>query len=373
MAALVACSGAPDQVDRGRLVVTGADGEVELVDPDSGEREVLSDGSLHQGPVQPTTSGDGTTTVWSAVSADGRLLVGVHDGDGTRDIEVPTLPFFYAFDAASTTVAALGNDPDGQGVALMLIDLITDGAEIVEVGQPYYLDWHPDEPTLVVHVGSGDLALVGSTGERSPLPVDLGGFQAPAWTDDGRVLAPLRTEGATAAAGAEVQGTTDGLALVDPDDGSFEPVTMVDQMVMFEPAGNRVAFVEGAAGIGALEVVGLDGSGRLQVAPGEVVAFEWSPDGELLLFHVLDPDEGLVPHVWDGEEVTGYPAYLPTRVFVTEYLPFWSQYARTITQWSPDSSSFVYADGADDPTVWVQPRDGDRRSMGSGVMVTWAP
>lgn len=372
LALLVACSGGGEAFDPGRLVVTGSEGEVELVDPESGERRSLAGPSLHQGPVQPTASRDGSVVVWSAITDDGSPVVTVHDGEETRVVDVPTLPFFYAFDASSTTVAALGNDPRGAGVALLFIDLTTDTAGIAEVGQPYYLDWHPEDPTLVVHVGFEDMALVSESGERMSLPVQPGDFQAPAWTDDGRVLAPLRAEGATAAAG-EVQATTDGLALVDPEDGSFQPVVVVDGMVMFDIAGDRVAFLEGDAGIGSLDVVGLDGSGRTEVAAGDVVAFEWSPDGELLLLHVVDAEAGLVPSVWDGEKATEFPAYLPTGVFLTQYLPFWSQYARTITQWSPDSSAFAYADASDEAAVWIQPLTGERRSMGPGEMVTWAP
>lgn len=372
---LAACSGSADQAEPGgpgELVVTGPEGEVRLVDPETGETEELDAAAGHPGSVQPTASHDGGTIVWSAATDDGRPVVRVHTDGGRRDIEVPTLPYFYAFDAASATVAALGNDPEGAGVALLLVDLDTDEARIVEVGQPYYLDWHPNEPTLVVHVGTSDLAILDTDDGRDPLAIEPGPFQAPAWTGEGRVLAPVSSEGATAAVGELVQATIDELAVIDATDGTFQPVAAIDEMVMFEVAADRVAYVEGDTGVGPLAVVGLDGEDPVEVAD-DVAAFEWSPSGDLLLFHVIEADVGFVPHVWDGEEVEEYPPFVPTVTFLSEYLPFWSQYVRTITQWAPDGTAFAYAEGTDESTVWIQPRDGERRAMGPGVMVSWSP
>lgn len=372
-AVLSCCSNAVEPVDPGSLVITGVDGEVTLVDPASGEREVLAEPSLYQGPVQPTASRDGEVVVWTAVRADGQPVVAIHDVDGIREIEAPTFPYFYSFGPDSTTVAALGDDPDRPAVALMLVDLSADGAQIIDVGRPYYLDWHPDQLALAVHVDTDLLAVLDVGGGRQEIPVELGDFQAPAWTGDGRLLAPVRSEGATAAVGPTIQATIDELAVVDTTDGSHETVAQIDEMVMFEVSGERVAFVEGSTGLGPITVVGLDGGGKTEVSSEDVVAFEWSPSGDLLLFHSLEDDRGLVPHVWDGTEVVAYPAFVPTRVFLLEYLPFWSQYVRTITQWAPDGTAFAYADGTGDTTIWVQPLEEERSEMGTGVMVTWSP
>ena len=369
---IAACSGSTEPDDPGNLVVTGLEGEVRLVEAVTGEIEELDAAARHPGSIQPTASHDGRTIVWSAVTDDGQPVVRVHTDNIRRDIDLPTLPYLYAFDAGSVTLAALGNDPEGAGVALLLIDLEADEARIVEVGQPYYLDWHPSEPTLVVHVGTSDLAVLDTEGDRVRVAIEPGRFQAPAWTGEGGVLAPVSSEGATAAQGELVQTTIDELAVIDATDGSFQSVAAIDEMVMFEVAASRVAYVEGNMGVGPLTVVGLNGDDAVEVAE-DVAAFEWSPSGDLLLFHVIEADVGFVPHVWDGEEVVEYPAFVPTVTFLSEYLPFWSQYARTITQWAPDGTAFAYAEGTDEPTVWIQPRDGERRSMGAGVMVSWSP
>lgn len=369
VAILFACSTGAEEPDQGSLVVTGVHGEVTLVDPESGEREVLTEADGYQGPVQPTASRDGDVVVWTAAAEDGGAIVKVRDAEGVRDIEVPTFPFFYAFDSGSATVAALGNDPEQPTVALLLIDLESGVARIVDDGSPYYVDWHPEDPMLAVHVGIDRLAILDGEGEPREIPVGLGDFQAPAWTSSGEVVVPLRSEGATVALGT-VQASIDELAVVDPSDGSHHSLASLDDIVTFDVGGDRVAYVEGPSG--PLTVVGLDGSGTVEVTTDEVVAFEWSPDGERLLFHRAAEDSGLVPGVWDGSDVTEYEPYVPSGVFLVEYLPFWSQYIRTITQWAPDGSAFAYADGVADPSIWVQPLDGDRRDIGAGAMVTWA-
>lgn len=372
VAILCACSAADEVADPGSLVVTGGDGEVVLVDPDSGEREVLAEAGGHEGPVQPTASRDGEVVVWTAAADDDSgAVVKVRDGNGVRDIDVPTFPFFYAFDPESATIAALGNHPEQPTVALLSIDLSADHAEIIDAGSPYYVDWHPEDRSLAVHVGADRLAVLDEEGKAQEIPASLGDFQAPAWTEDGRLVVPLRSEGAAVALGSIAQASIDELAVVDPSDGSHVTLASIGEIVTFDVAGDRVAYIEGPGG--PLNVVGLDGSGAVEVSLDEVVAFEWSPAGDRLLFHRAADDSGIVPGVWDGSEVTEYESYVPSGVFLFEYLPFWSQYIRTITQWAPHGTAFAYAGGVAEPTIWIQPLEGDRRDMGPGAMVTWSP
>lgn len=372
---LAACAAEPEAVDPGYLVITGANGSVTLIDRAGGEPEVVSPGTGAPVPVQATASPDGAIVVWSDISAAGRRVVSIHDESGTRQLAVPTPPFYFAFSPDGSTVAALGNDPAGRGVALVMIDLDEDTAELVEVGQPYFIDWSPDSDRLAVHVNDVMLGLVDRAGDRTGLEVSPGVFSAPAWTDDGRIVAVLAADQLTASA-VSLQAGQLTLALVDPDDATTETVTVLTESAAFEVFGDRIAYLQGDSGLGSLSVVGLDGGDQVEVAANDVVAFEWSPDGEALLFYTLADDASLelVPHVWDGATVDDYPGFVPTRMLVTQYLPFWAQYTRTITQWSPDSSAFAYADGRGDAgQVWVQPLEGEAEGVAEGEMVIWAP
>lgn len=369
IALIVGCTTNDEAAGPGRLLVTGPEGEVWLVDPITGEEEELAAPADHPGPVQPTASPDGKSIAWTAATATGDPIIRLHDETGERDIAAPTFPFFYGFAPEGTVVAALGNHPEGDGVALMLVDVAAGEAEIVDVGRPYYLDWHPGDETLAVHVGIGELAVLDENAERQALSVQTGDFQAPAWTQDGRLVAVRRADGAATSLTAQVG--LEELVVVDVADGSHQDIVGVEGPVAFDVAGARVAFVSG--GVGPLDVVSLDGEGEREVTSDTVAAFEWSPSGELLLFHVLDPEEGLVPHVWDGVGTTAYPGFVPSQVYVTQFLPFWPQYARSVTQWAPDESGFAYAEHGQEPTVWLQPLDDERREMGPGTMVTWIP
>ncbi len=381
---VASCSGEEAAVEtgEGRLVVTGADGAVALVDPVDGGSEVLAEGGRVEAVVQPTASRDGTTVVWTEAGPGGPA-VAVHQNSETRRVPVPAAPFFYLFAPGGDRLAALGNDPDGSGVALIIVDLARGVGDIVDTGQPYFMDWHPDGDRLVAHIGGDVLATVTVDGGRQLLGVEPGTFQAPQVTPAGRVLAVVGAGGVTAAAAAETLTAQVGggsLALIDAEGESFERLATASSLVSFEmaPTGDRVAYVDGLGGggtaLGPLRVVASDGSSSEMVADA-VVAFEWSPGGEHLLFLALDRQEGLVPRVWDGSVAVEHPGFLPTRVFLSQYLPFWFQYARSVTQWSPDGTAFAYAAVGDDGVgrIWVQPLAGERRDLGEGEMVTWAP
>lgn len=388
--ALAACTGGGGDApatSSGSLVVVDEDGAVSRVAADSGDVQDLGGRTGRDVPVQATPSPDGSTVVWSEF-ADGTSAVVVHERGEVRRIEVPSAPYFYQFSPDGQRLAALGNHPDGGTVALMMVDLGSDSAALVDAGQPYYLDWHPDSTRLAAHVGADVLASVAPTGERTPIEVLPGAFQAPAWTDEDDLVAVVGVQGVTAA-GRPVataisghdrlaQGGGPMIARIDPASSDVTPVVEVAGPVGLDVAGDRIAWLaQGGDDAGTLSVVGLDGHDRHEVAD-TVVAFEWSPDGSLLLFHTLDRQQGLVPHVWAGpgdDQTTTYPGGLPTSTFLTEYLPFWPQYARSVTQWAPDSTAFATATTSDGGpgTVWLQPLDGQRREVGPGEMVTWSP
>lgn len=371
----------------GKLVVTGPEGSVSIVDPEGGGPRLLTDSGAPGVTVQATPSIDGGLVVWTEI-VDGEPHVATYDGDDVSRSPLPTAPYFYMFSPDGSRVAALGNDPGddglggGEGVALVMIDLGAGSAEVVDAGQPYFLAWRPDSSGLAAHIGPDVLTVVDPTGDRSDLDAAPGLFQAPEWIDDDRFVAVTTIEGATAYSGpVALQAEVASLVVVDVSDGSSELIARVDSAVSFElsPDRSRVAYVDGVGGggttLGALVVRPVSGDGEpVEVADDGVVAFEWSPDGSALLFLTLDRENGLVPHVWDGARVTIYAGFLPTPTFLTQYLPFWAQYTRTITQWAPDGSAFAYAatDDAAAGQVWVQAVVGDRRMVSPGEMVVWS-
>ena len=81
--------------------------------------------------------------------------------------------------------------------------------------------------------------------------------------------------------------------------------------------------------------------------------------------------------VWDGEDVIRFARVRPTATFVREYLPFFDQYSRSLTLWSPQGDAFTYAGRNDDGDtgIWVQPVEADRPAVrvSDGQFASWSP
>lgn len=371
----------------GTVVVTDADATVSLVDPGTGDRAPgLGGGS---GFSQATPSDDGgllvaTTTLRDDEGEVTPVLTVAGDG-GTDTVAMPFGAYYHAVAPTGQAVASLGNAGPAS-VGLVVTDLAAGTATQVDDGRPYFFDWGPDGTELAVHVGTDVLGVVTTDGRRRLFAVTPGQFQAPAWTEDGRLVvvlgggpAAVPVARSVAAPARTVQGQADGtLAVLDPQDGAATDLAPVDGPVAFDVAAGRVAWITGAPGggatIGGLEVVDLDGGGRQRLADDDVVLVQWSPDGDRLLFAVADPAAGLVPHVWDGDTVTAYAPAVPSTTFFEQYLPFWAQYARSISLWAPDGSAFVMVDAGlgREATVVVQALDGARTDLGPGQMAVWS-
>lgn len=130
-----------------------------------------------------------------------------------------------------------------------------------------------------------------------------------------------------------------------------------------------------------LVVVDLETGEVEPVADVRAVAWYWSPTGDHLLFATLE-QEGTDQfffrwNVWDGNEVTELDRFLPSATLLSDYLPFFDQYDRSIDVWAPDGSAFVYVgtDERGDSGVWVQTLEPGSEPVlvGPGVFAVWSP
>jgi TolB protein len=109
-------------------------------------------------------------------------------------------------------------------------------------------------------------------------------------------------------------------------------------------------------------------------------AFQWSPDGRRLL--LMTPAEGVDPtthrwHVWDGKETSPVgPTFVPSPTYLRDYMPFFGQYAQTMTLWSPDGRSFAFPGLIGDRAgIWVQDLNAEDPTfiVEDGSVVAWSP
>jgi len=348
------------------LLVVTDDHAVNAISPE-GETVELVAADPNRLVSQATWGPDGRLAVWTEVdTAAGDAVIAMGDSQGQRRIDGGTIPFFYAWSPDGDHVAYLGNSPDGAGVAMGLVDVAAGTARLVDSGAPYYLDWAPDGSRLAVHVDATFLGFVDLEGNRTPLATAGGLFQAPQFLDDGRLLV---------ATGGDLQG-------VALSEESGEPVLIAPTNggTFFSASSNgaMLAYTDTADApiLGSLSVVPLDGGDPQAISDDAVVSFEWSPSGEQLLFMTVN-EEGtaLIPQIWKSGSIETYEEVLPTQEMISQYLPFWDQYSRVLTLWSPDGASFVLpVDGENGGSIVIYDvESGDTTRVSGGRFASWAP
>lgn len=363
----------------GRLAVLDGTGRIVSIAPDGTDEVVLADAApgLSENR-QPAWSADGTRLAWVHLEAadDATISASVATStfDGRRPTETATgvVPFYLSWDPTSSRVAYLG--PLGEEVEFGVIELAGRAtATPIGTGQPFYLSWAPGGDELLVHVGTDRLDRLHLDGSTTRVGDPPGRFSAPVWTADGRTFV-YATQGAL----------NDRLVVRHLREDAARAIVPYDGLILFvvSPDGRRIAYqVIGETETSPLAVIDLASGETTQVVDdGLVAAFFWSPDGERLL--VLDPvpDEEAFWYrwiVWDGASSFTTARFVLSILFVRDYLPFFEQYAQSMSLWSPDGRAFAYPGMSEDGEtgIWVQPARADREPVlvADGEFVTWSP
>lgn len=359
-----------------RLLVLTDDGTVLTTAPDGGSAIVLRPGGgLDVEARQPVWSPDGTTVAWVEVGTGGPpasslLVTSRPDGSAHREIRVDTGMFFLQWDPTSSRVAYLGSYQNAIGMGI--VDPAAEGgsaARTIGVGQPFYVSWAPDGNHLLIHVGAETLGRIDLEGKLTALGDLPGIFHAPVWLPDGRLVYAV-TEGKR-----QVLVVRDG-------ERTSELVSFRGAIeFVVSPDGERIAYrIDAGEGLGTVSVVDIRSGRSERVSRLPTSAFHWSPDGRHLL--LMTPEEGDDPtthrwHVWDGRvEAPIGPAFLPSPTYLRDYVPFFGQYAQTMTLWSPDGRSFAFPGLIGDRAgIWVQDLDADEPTfvVEDGSVVAWSP
>jgi hypothetical protein len=374
---LAACSSSPAE-DPGGLLVTRSDGSVAIIDTDGIESARLNEGASITRPIQATASPLGDV-IWVDQTARGRVLL--WSGGETRTLAVPFEPFYFSWDPLGERVVLLGNGTSGVAGAILVV---SDGS-LVDLGEatPFFFDWRPSGTGLVGHLDRDTTVLIDAkTGTRRLISDSDAGFGAPEFLSEDVIITVRGSAGVSASIGLPLaQADENQLVVTDLASSTSTVVETVEPFTAFSSTTDgRIAFVTGDAADGILAdrlsvVKTSEPADPVVVFEDSVVALEWSPTGSHLLFFTIDLDAAeLTPHVWDGEGVTSFPPYRPTDLYISQYLPFADQYARSQTAWSPDGSAFAYVKASgEDGEVWIQSLDGRAEELGPGIGVSWIP
>jgi TolB protein len=371
-----ALSSLPEPLHGERLLVLMDDGAVVTVAPDGSElRSVAASRGEDVDVKQPVWSPDGRSVAWAEFEVDdagahSRVVASDPEGASRTEFDVETATFFLQWDPTSSRIAYLGSyrGAVGMGVAERGADgsptAVTLGA-----GRPFYLSWAPDGDLLLIHVGTRTLGTLDLEGNLEEIGDAPGIFQAPVWLADGRMVY------------AVIEGRRQ--TLVVRDGGAPRELVRFTGAIEFvaSPDGTRVAYrVTGEDGPGGVSVVNLRSRRSASIIRTATSAFHWSPDGKRLLLMTREESDDAAVHrwmVWERGEATPLgPAFEPSPTFLRDYVPFYGQYAQTMTLWAPDGRSFAFAGSIGERAgIWVQELDATEPTLvlDGGSVVAWSP
>jgi TolB protein len=369
--ALAAC--APADEDTSRLVIVD-NGQVVVMESDGSARIPITEdpGALY---FQPVWSPDAGQLAFSLRGSSPAILIASADGSATYTTPTETFPFYFSW-SSGNDLAMLRN-----GAAGLTLDLTSLAAGAVtpprqiESGQPLYFSWSPDGTTMVTHVGSERLELndFSSSSALGPPP---GSFQSPSWTDDGVVAIErgIRDQKLVIVRNGETKPLATVLGpttLVATRDGSRVAIQSVFddsnglsvsyQTLPILPS-NKVLIVDTA-----------DGS-HVIASEGPALAYFWSANGERLLILDVVPGPQARWSVWSDGEVEEIIRFEPDPGFLRDLVPFFDQYAQSVSLWGPDASAFAFPGTIEGESgIWVQQLDGKLDLVSSGSWVSWSP
>lgn len=393
----------------GHIAYVDPDGRLALLDPTTGDAvAVTAAGARTSFPVW-SSGGDRV-----AVIALDQMGPHVDVVDVARGATVATVhrltgrtPIYLDWSPDDRWLAVLAGLSSGR-LALDLVDMTVPGGALrpFAEGAPFFWDWSPTDPALLVHVDvGGPAARAGVTPLaafflRQPLP-EPAGFQSPAFSSDGRLVAYARLD----PSGRSV------VALPSPERPDVtQPPRLVPVAgvvaLAWRPGAPQLAIQRAAdrtaVPVGPVDVLDVATGDVHRLSDDRVVASFWSPDGRFLATLSLvgggGEREALAATPADPVRVaTERPAqfapltlalkvidvdaggarplgvFTPSPLFATQYLPFFDQYARSHRLWSPSSDALVLPalDDAGVPTLVRFGVDGDVRPLVAGDLPAW--
>ena len=414
---------------RGRIAFLAPDGNVQTADQAGNAASLTNDAGLSASQRAvvsyslPTWAAGSRRVAFARTEVTERSLattVVVSDGGRAGSEASSTV-----FESAEHRAIYLSWSPDGEKITLLsglqsrpelelgLIDVATGIYSPLDVGQPYYWAWLPDSLTVLSHVG-GDgrvsenarlqLIAAGSTQSEASAPVGApynlqpAAFQSPAVTPDGEHMVLVTATGNQAA-----------LTLRTVRGGEEYRVADVPGMAYFDisPNGHYVALLQTrapapsmASSLSIFDIRQRGRSGAEQVRrlaeldESRALAFYWSPNsrhvaylaparpenGELTIDAMFATEQRFYVALRVADVRTGRSRLVTTFPLTQEYarnvLPFFDQYQRSGTMWSPNSRylTFSATTSRGFPGVFVAAASGRFRPefVGPGDLPFWS-
>lgn len=389
-----------------RIAFVNDRGQVETISPDGGNRRTLTDAV--QRFQFPAWSADSQYLAAIGGDAAGSAVYVMRDEESADPERLfysrSQTPFYLYWSPDSRTLSFLANHPS-EGIGLHLVS-IGDGSEsrLLATGQPFYWNWAASGRQILIHTGFiGDearLALIDAEGDGSGDNIaEPGLFQAPGISADGRYWAYAESEG-----GASHVVIAD----TQSDEQRRERHAGLAAMA-WSPVANQLAFIssanrDGSSFVGPLRLIDAQTGDVHLLSRETVLAFFWSPNGQYIAYFSLsEGEEGDINVAWpvppnDRRGGLAKPApqpvlpllslgvidvstgegrhltrFRPTPLFVTQFIPFFDQYALSHRIWSPTSDALVVPmDESGANQIVVVLLTGQTRTLAEGSSAFWS-
>lgn len=386
-----------------RIVFVDPDGRLGTVAPDGSDRRLVSpEGAVYQ---FPAWSPDGSQIAAVGNNGEQGLLAVLPDAEAGQAVDVyrsaSRTPFYLYWSPDGQQVSFLANDPSGIALHLAPADGSAE-SQVLATGQPFYWDWAEDADQMLIHTGgAGDgarLAVIDTKGSAVADGLATPGlFQAPGISASGRYVAygEASDELKVVVAKQEGSGRTEvahrGVVAM-----SWSPAE--DQLAFTSPERAQVSFV------GPLRWLDATTGEVRTLVSDPVITFFWSPDGRTIAYLMRDTGNGapqagrplglarsvptpgefqdqtrLVLRLWVVDVASGdrklLASFEPTPIFVTQFVPYFDQYALSHRLWSPASDALVLPmlERNGRQGIYVVSIDGTQQRVAEGSMAFWSP
>lgn len=396
-----------------RIVIVNDDRHIETIKPDGTDRRILTADTKSY--LFPAWSPDGRSIAAIGSEIDGSGIYVMPDVDGSAAAEElhfsdRASPFYVYWSPDGRQITYLADDLNG--LSLNVVD--SDGespSRIIARGSPLYWNWTADSQRMLVHTGDStndsQLVMIDDFGRpQAPLVPAPGPFQAPGISPSGRYWAYSQFQ----------SGGTTWLVLDDRLNSSENSQRHAGAVAFnWSPRNDEMAFISGAANDesspwGPLRLMDAESGDVRLLSSDTVIAFFWSPDGKKIATISVPPANNLgeqievrggagrqpVSYTPDGAaqraaQFAPHPFYITiidvesgesrqlletgmSPIFLTQFLPYFDQYAFSHLLWSPDSSSLVL------PLVTERQRqitlldvnDGGTTTLAEGNLAFWS-
>ena len=377
---------------------------IQVVDARGANRVALTtDASDTRAYLFPTWSPDSRRIAFVGVTSQGNtreaaIYASAPSGGNRATVfdSQTEIPFYLYWSPDSQQIGFLAQSENEMTLMLGSPDGKTNARKL-EAGAPFYWAWSPDSRTLLMHIGGSirdssdaELALLERDGTQAPQILKFGpaNFQTPHYSPDGSMILFAAT----------TSSADDALYLADARGNNARAIAQYQGSIAFawSPDGKKIASLvtpddAGLPYFGPVWVGDADGSQRAKLIDEDALAFYWSPDSQQIAYLTLTkpgsasslnvplPQAQLnfswrVMRLADKQART-VATFVPTGDFLS-VLPYFDQYSRSLTFWSPDSQHLLFAKGEGSGTgsVWVADIAGNTapQRIGDGTLAVWS-